>query len=258
MPKVDGCYARLTLDGEGRIASVVSRSGESLREASDLIGILAGPPDSVLHGELEAHTEAGNRASSRGWRNVHLFDCTRLQSRDVSTESYSSRYGMLHAMQAAIECEGLTETFSVDESGNAHDKGTGRFVVPAPRNIRRLPIVQLARGAGAAESLWSSFVQSEGGEGLVAVRLDAPAGARGAKRKIKQTETLDCVVVSFDARAATLCHEGTFFVVAAANLQLVRGAVVEVACDGWYESGTAPRFPRIVRERTDLRSYRTN
>src|SRR3990167_11218694 len=60
-PKHDGAYARVSLDRRGRISNVLSRAGSPIREAADLVGILAGPPDSVLHGELESHTEAGNR-----------------------------------------------------------------------------------------------------------------------------------------------------------------------------------------------------
>jgi hypothetical protein len=30
------------------------------------------------------------------------------------------------------------------------------------------------------------------------------------------------------------------------------GAVVEVAHDGWYESGAQPRFARLVRRRHDV------
>jgi hypothetical protein len=51
-PKVDSCYARVTLDSTGRISNVVSRKGEPLRDAADLVGVLAGPPNGV-HRELE-------------------------------------------------------------------------------------------------------------------------------------------------------------------------------------------------------------
>lgn len=252
MKKIDGCYARVTLGANGCITSIVSRSGAELSEARELLGIHAGPADSVLHGELECHTEAGNRiASERGWRLLHLFDVTRYAGADVSGDPFGKRYGLLHQAQAAIELAGLANEWTVDGNGDAHSKTSGRFVTPAPQDVRRLPIVQLARGADAAKQLWSSFVESERGEGLVAVRLDAPAGVRNAKRKVKATETLDCYVVSSVGRAARLAHEGCIFVVSASGLQLVPGACVEVACDGWYENGSGPRFARIIRERTD-------
>lgn len=254
MPKVDGVYARVSLDRRGRIANVLARSGSPLREASDLIGILAGPPDSVLHGELEAHTEAGNRLSSlRGWRALHLFDATRIGGTDVSARAFADRYGMLHAAQAEIELAGRRNPWVNDDQGDAHDSRTGRYCQRIPRDIRRLPIIPLARGIGAADRLWREHV-APGGEGLVAVRLDAPARARGAKRKIKATDTLDCRVLSCDAGAARLEYGGRIFVTSARGRwsSLAPGDVVEIACDGWYERDATPRFARIVRVRADL------
>jgi hypothetical protein len=256
-PKIDGIYTRVTLDRRGRIANVLDRGGKPIREARDLIGITAGAPDSVLHAELEAHTEAGNRiAAARGWRALHLFDCTRFAGRDVRGEAYQDRYGMLHRMQAELECTGTArrKPWSVDDQGDAHDRG-GRYCKQVPRDLRRLPIVPLARGASGARELWDSFVEREGGEGLVAVRLDAPAGARGAKRKIKNGGTLDATVLGVENGVAELAWRTLTFLVSARGriaADLVPGAIVEVATDGWYESSTTPRFARIVRRRTDL------
>lgn len=251
-PKIDGCYADVALDGAGRIASVTSRTGLALPQAADLIGILAGAPDSRLAGELEAHTEAGNAAAAaRGWRALHLFDCIRFDGRDVSGESYAVRYGHLHRGQSLVESDGLARDLSLtrDRAGDVHDVATGRYSARPPRDLRRLPIVPLARGASAAADLWRSHVETGGGEGLVAVRLDAPAGRRGSKHKIKATDTLDCVVVRADARAAEVRTFGRRFVVGTTTAPRV-GQVIEVAHDGYYASG-APRFPRVVRARAD-------
>lgn len=255
-PKVDGVYARISLDQRGRVSNVLSRAGRPLAEARDLLGIVAGAPDSVLHGELEAHTEAGNRAALRGWRCVHVFDVTRANGRDVSAAPYTQRYGVLHEMQAAIELDGRARvrSWTVDAGGAAHSATTGRFVRAIPRDLRRFPIVPLARGFGAGEQLWLEHVERGGGEGLVAVRLDAAAGARGGKRKIKATDTLDVVVIASDGRAAIVGFAGHTFAVASSGAMYAAGEVLEVAHDGWYENATVPRFARVVRRRLDLAS----
>ncbi len=251
-PKIDGTYARVTLDGRGRVLRVMSRSGSPLQAAADLVGIIAGPPDSVLHGELEAHTEAGVRhANTRGWAALHLFDASRLDGRDVSREPYAARYGALHRAQAQLEDrgDGRRCDWTDDATGRHHAARDGRFVAAIPRDLRRLPIVPMARGRAAGESLWRSHVEVGGGEGLVAVRLDAPLGARGAKRKIKATDTIDAVCVASTPGGSTLSYAGQTFAVGSV-CQV--GAVVEVAHDGWYESAAVPRFPRVLRSRDDL------
>jgi hypothetical protein len=253
MPKLDGCYARVALGDAGQIVSVTSRSGCVLREADDLIGVVAGAPSSVLHGELEAHTEAGIAAArDRGWRALHLFDVTVADGRDLSSVPYTDRYGALHAMQALIEQrgDGRVEPMVLDRTGRRHDEA-GRFSPFTPRDLRRLPIVALHRGAGAAEQLWTDHVERNNGEGIVAVRLDAPVSARGAKRKVKQSDTIDVVVMRFDARVAEVAHGGKSFLVSCSGLELAPGQVVEVKHDGAYASGE-PRFARIVRQRRDL------
>lgn len=252
LEKIDGCYARVSLDRRGRISSVLSRAGSPLADARDLLGVLAGPPDSVFAGELEAHTEAGNRlASCRGWRALHLFDCSRYAGRSVEALPFTDRYGLLHQAQAEIELAGRVNPWVNDDQGDAHDARTGRYTRRIPRDIRRLPVVALARGKGAGEALWRSFVEVGGGEGLVAARLDAPLGKRGAKIKIKATDTLDCRVIAVDARTALLEYAGRMFTVGATE-PLSVGSMVEVAHDGWYESASTPRFARVVRRRTDL------
>lgn len=254
MPKIDGVYARVSLDRRGRIANVLSRAGAPLVEARELVGILAGPRDSVFHGELEAHTEAGNRAAGiRGWRVLHLFDVTRFDGRDVTPLCYAGRYGLLHQAQAELELLGRSNPWTIDDNGDSHDARSGRFMRPVPRDLRRLPIVPLARGRGAGAQLWREHVDLAGGEGVVAVRLDAPARARGAKRKVKASDTIECVVVAAGGGAAQLEYGGHLFAVSARGRELAAGDVVEVLVDGWYESSVTPRFARVVRIRHDLR-----
>jgi hypothetical protein len=249
-PKHDGAYARVSLDRRGRIANVLARSGLPLRDAADLIGVLAGPPDSVLHGELEAHTEAGNRiAQTRGWRALHLFDVTRHAGRDCSWLAYGDRYDLMRRDRDQLEQAGVTNPWIVDDQGDAHDTRTGRYVKATPRNWTRLPIVPLVRNGAA---LWREHVELGGGEGLVAVRLDAPARKRGAKRKIKQSDTIDATVVAVDARAAMLSYRGHMFAVSSRAGLCSVGDVVEVKHDGWYERSVIPRFARITRVRRDL------
>lgn len=251
-PKIDGCYARVSLDRRGRISNVLARSGSPIREASDLIGVLAGQPDSVLHGELEAHTEAGNRISAvRGWRALHLFDVTRHAGRDAAWMTYADRYSLLLRDRDQLLEAGTANPWVTDDQGDAHDPRTGRYCKATPRDVRRLPLVPLHRNGS---ELWQSFVERDGGEGLVAVRLDAPARARGGKRKIKATDTIDCVVIKVESGCAMLTYRGHSFVVSARGATCRTGDVVEVKHDGWYERSVTPRFARIVRQRTDLRA----
>lgn len=257
--KVDGAYVRVTTDRRGCIATLMLRSGEvvSTREADGLVGLALGLPDSVLHGELTSHTESGIRERQLlGYAAIHVFDASRMLGRSVAQLGYCERYGWLHRWQADVECYGEIprgDWWNTDDEGNAHDPATGRFVRPVPRDLRRLPIVPLHRGKGAGEQLWASYVEREGGEGIVAVRLDAPLGAKNAKRKIKRSETLDVRIVEVGARAVRVEWRGHVFVVSAAKkAQLAVGEVWEMVADGWYETSVTPRFARLVRRRDDL------
>lgn len=259
--KIDGCYARVTLDDGGRVARVQSRSGELLPAAAELRGIVAGPPGSVLHGELEAHTEAGIAAAARrGWAALHLFDVTQHVGVDVGGLPYAERYALLHRGQALLETDGpgRVRSWSEDERGAAHD-AAGRYCRAVPRDLRRFPIVPLVRGRAGRRELWRS-VELQGAEGAVAVRLDAKAGARAAKRKVKVSDTIDGLVVeagreAIRVRASLRDDSGAgprrrvieFVMPGRAAV----GEVVEVRADGWYATGL-PRFPRLVRSRPDL------
>lgn len=257
-PKVDGVYARISTDRAGRIVTLLHRSGApvSVADAGGLYGLSIGLPDAVLHAELEAGTEAGRRAAaSRGWTAAHLFDCSRLLGRSVASLPYSERYGWLHRWQAQVESDGTIardDWWQLDEQGDAHDPATGRYCRAVPRDLRRLPVLELGRGAGAGQRLWQSVVSRGGGEGLVAVRLDAQLGARGSKRKIKCTDNIDAVVVAVFGRVATCSYAGTLFSLRVGASPVRVGQVVEVAHDGWYESSATLRFARLVRSRPDL------
>lgn len=267
-PKFDGCYAEARTDAAGRLASVVSRAGRELPEAADLLGILAGPPGSVLVGELDAHTEAGIAATAaRGFANLHLFDCLALAGTDLRARPYAERWGALHRAQSAVEGDGAgrLETWRDDAAGDALTLGrprcptTGRRVARVPRDLRRLPIVPLLRSEADARELWRD-VEAGALEGLVAVRLDARAGARDGKVKIKVTDTIDArVVATSPGVLRVVTRSGTTqrawrarpeFVIQSRGGE-VPGQVVEVAHHGYYRSGE-PRFARVVRTRKDL------
>ncbi len=246
-PKVDGCYARVSTDSRGAVVRVLSRTGAEL--ATDLLGCLTGAPLATLHGEVEAHTEAGLRAvATRGWSVCHLFDATSIAGTSLAHLPYSERRAALFRAQAQAD---QVSPWERDGQGDHHD-ATGRYCRPVPRDHRRFPVVPQVQGHAGARDLWRQHVELGGGEGLVAVRLDAPARARGAKRKIKATDDLTCTVVEASGGAALLAYASVRFAVAAGRWHLEPGQLVDVACDGWYETATAPRFARITRVRVDL------
>lgn len=253
--KVDGIYATVTTDRRGRVANAITRAGEVLGP-----GALAAyrgvswAPDSVLACELELWTEAARRTvEARGYAIAHAFDAIRVAGRDVSRETYRARRDALMRAQVALELGGRDRPWTDDAQGDAHDAGTGRYCSRVPRGWRRVQIVEQVPVA-RLDQAWDEWVQREGGEGLVAVRLDAQLGARGAKRKIKNTSEIDCVVVSFDSGAAQLWWTGaarSIVVSLSPNRALTVGEVVEVRHDGFTDAGE-PRFARIVRRRPDL------
>jgi len=245
-PKIDGCYARVSTDREGRAVRILGRNGREIIGARDLLGTHTGLRNAVLCGEWDGGTEAGRRATARrGYSAIHVFDLAMLAGQVVHSWEFARRH-------ACLTGRALTrwDLWTVDAEGRAHERTTGRFVRPVPVDGRRWPIVPLESNCGA---LWRDYVDREGGEGLVAVRLDAPLGARNAKRKIKATDTIDATVTEVGKRAAQLVWRGHTFVVSArGSMGLKVGDVVEVAHDGFYEAGATPRFARIARRRDDL------
>jgi hypothetical protein len=254
-PKVDGCYARAHLDRRGRIERVLGRAGAELGRdlVGHLLGAFVGWPDSVLVGELEAHTEAGNRAAAaRGWRALHLFDCVRAGGRYAGREPYRARRDLLWRMQSEVVNLGCELPWYEDDHG-ARSRATGRWARAVPTDWRLTPIVA-QRPASHARAAWEEWGPDSGAEGLVAVNLEAELGTRGSKRKVKRTDTLDAVVVAAGPGALTVEWAGRLVTVAAgaaADARIRVGEVVELACEGFYDSDL-PRFARLVRQRPDL------
>jgi len=257
-PKIDGCYAELELDAAGRVAAVRSRTGRAIgADLHQLDGELLGAPHSVLVGELEAHTEAGIRAASalpRARPHVHLFDVLQVGRIPVGDLAYSHRRDALRRMRAELEAADLARPWTRDRTRRAHGD-SGRFVVALEHGWRRAPIVEQwpAHRAGQA---WREVVELGGGEGLVAVRLDAPIGRRGAKTKCKQSHDIDCVVAEVShstARMVWTAAGRSFLVARAARAarDVEVGQVWTVRSDGWYDDG-APKFPRLTSIRRDL------
>lgn len=253
--KRDGAYARVHLDARGRISSLFSRSGQPFPAAqwADLRGAMVGAPHAELVGELDAHTEAGVAAAARDGLRVHLFDVIHDGRRRLVDQPYRERYRALLSMQLAAACR-AEDSWWRDEDHGTRDRATGRWSRQAlgPGGVALAPPLELHRPA-AARQLWERALAGEL-EGLVVVALDAPLGARRAKRKVKPRETLDARVVAVDQRAAIVEAGRVRFVVSARSSEdreLAPGAVVEVAHEGWYASGV-PRFARILRTRSDL------
>jgi ATP-dependent DNA ligase len=252
--KSDGAYVQLHLDGQGRIERALSRSGLPFPRAlvGHMLGAVVGAPDAVLVGELEAHTEAGNRAAEiRGWRAVHLFDCIRVGRAYLAREPYHARRDALLRSQSWAECYGPARTFERDSGGRPHDKTSGRFCRRAPRDWQLTPVAEQL-SPGAAAELWQRAEVGQA-EGLVAVALDAAIGRRRGKLKCKPTTTLDATVVATSKGAARVVWRGYSFAISAVGRQLAVGDVVELAIDGWSERSVQPKCARVVRVREDLR-----
>lgn len=255
-PKVDGCYATVHLDRAGRVERIRSRAAVEFK-VPELLGAFLGWPDSVLVAELEYGTEWSTRTvATRGHRVLHVHDVLRAGGRYVGREPYHVRRDLAWRMQSEVVNLAPEVPWTRDDQGSAHDRLTGRFVSGTPTDFRLAPIVpQLP--ASRIDHAWSQWGPDAGGEGLVAVNLDAPVGAGGAKKKVKREDDIDCVVVSVGRNAARLVYGGHAFVVSAAGRQRpCSGEIWTVRCAGWYEGSATPRFPRLVRRREDLMGFR--
>ena len=254
-PKHDGQYVHVHLDARGRIERILARSGAPVHRGmvSHLLGAFVGWPGAVLAGELEAHTERGNAAAeSRGYRLVHLFDCIRAENgRYMGREPYRARRDALLRMQS--EVVNLAPRLPwARENGLRGRCASGRYCRAVPTDWRLTPVTEQLPVARAGE-LWDRAIAGEA-EGLVVVALDAPLGRRGSKRKVKPVETLDAVVEQVDATGYILRLRGgreVFAVGPRRDLDVSVGSVVEVAHEGWYDTGV-PRFARVLRGRADL------
>jgi hypothetical protein len=235
-PKVDGIYVRLFLDGRGRVAGAATRAGLEVHR-SQLDGILGqriGWPLAELVGELVAC----------GQPLVHLFDCVHDGRRSLTGDPYHARRDALWRMQSDVEC-------ASPRPEGPRDARTGRYAARRLTGWRVAPIVPQAP-LSALERLWGEVVVEGDGEGLVAVNLDAPAGARASKLKIKPWEGLDCDVVGVARTTVTCLWRGSPFVVARRWHEPAVGDVVEVRHSGWYAGGQTPKWPSLVRVRRDM------
>ena len=252
-PKIDGMFVHLHTNDDGRIWRVTSRTGRVVDERIHrLTGERVGARWSVLCGELEAHTEAGRLAAESrpgGLPRVHLFDALEVCARSLRGEPYRARRYALCEMHYGLQDGDDGNAFAVDRMGQAYDRRNGRWCPRLESGWRRAPVVPQAP-VSEAERLWDEYV-SPGGEGLVVVAMDAPAGARQAKLKIKPRDTLDCVVVDADSKRAVLRSFGREFAVGCGNRTLRPGQVWSVAHEGYYADGT-PRFARLSAPRVDL------
>lgn len=251
-PKHDGVYARIVLDGRGLISQISSRARRPFgcENSRSLIGVYAGAPDSVLHGELESSTECGlASAANRGWPLIQVFDCSRLNGRDISRHGYGERRDALMRMHAQLQQDDTDRDWWQDKHGCVHHEKTGRFTRPIPRGWRRVPIVE-QWGMNKFGEQWRN-IELTGGEGLVLVNTKAPLGARGSKLKLKKEDTTDARVLRTDDRRVLLDSHGVVFGCPVGSWVLEQGEMVELTSNGFYSSGI-PRHPRIKRMRTDL------
>ena len=245
--KHDGCYVRVETGHNGKVKGIYSRTGRRIK--SELFGAKIFDGAAILHGELEAHTEAGIQAAQdRGYELVHLFDVNhdgpykerlerlwRGQSRIASSDNIAWRGDRKGATYA-------------DEYGDLRDINNHRYVSKVPLDFRRFPITK-TYDISLASTLWDR-AKADDIEGFVVCNMDARLGQRGGKRKVKPVDHLDCVVSVTSARVARVRTFGTSFFVSCIGLKLEVGDQVEVRHNGWYKSG-APRFPRIVRKRAE-------
>ena len=252
-PKVDGAYCHVSTDTRGRIAHVLLRGG---REApahlvADLIGQDVRAPRSVFAGELDGFTEAGLRRLERqgGSANIHLFDCIRYDGEYLARRPYRYRYGALQhtAAQMELACNG--RRYIEDRNQRAHND-RGRFVRQQLTTWRRLPVVPLWHPR-ELEDRWAEEVDENGGEGLVAVNVEARLGQRRSKLKLKRTDTLDAVVVEMGPRNTLVEWAGRLFTTGVGPRGYDVGSVVELTCNGFGADG-APRHARISRVRSEM------
>jgi hypothetical protein len=250
---------------------VLARNGNDLlTQLPEFTGLRIGLADSVLQAEAELWTESAKRnRKARGYTALHLFDVSRFRNEYVARQSFESRRSLLYRWRE--EAASVRSVREVPFGDRWRARRSGKIVRSAAENLALLPLVPLAQGAGGAADLWRSHVEVGGGEGLVAVRLDAPMGKRSSKLKLKKTHSIDAVVIERDRTAAILMWAGNVFTVSCQgrkNESIKAGDVVEIVCEGVYEdadSTTAgrrrvdsvgarmmPRFPRIVRVRPDL------
>lgn len=252
-PKIDGMYVTISLDREGRVGQVATRSGAWLPRSvvGHLVGERIGRPLSILAGELEAHTDRGRAAAAvHGARLVHLFDCLRDGAEDLAARPYRERRDRLYRGFAAAADEAPAPDRDRVAGRRTRLRSSGRYAGEAMSGTLLTPIVPQVSIARASD-LWDRALAGDL-EGLVVVDLRAPAG-RG-KRKVKPSDTIDAVCESVSRSGAVMRVRGssqTFAIGHRAGVTLRDGATYECEAEGRYATG-ALRFARVVRERADL------
>jgi hypothetical protein len=251
-PKLDGQYACAHTDAAGVVFAVTSRTGRELD--SDLVGVRLDAPHAVIAGELTAHTEHGIAERARaGAEHLHAFDLLQLDGRCLASRPYQQRLDALQRARGLGLYRRDDRTWQDDDRGDAHDSG-GRYTRRIRDGWGRVPVVPTL-ALSEAEGLLERAKSPDRGfvEGAVLVRLDAPAGARRAKVKLKPADGLDCVVISSTRKRAILhwLPMDLYFSTGSAGKLLSPGQLVEVQHEGFHGDG-APRFPRIYRVRSDL------
>lgn len=246
-PKIDGGYATVHTGADGSILRAISRTGAawSLRD----LALVRTIPNAVLCAEIERHTEAAKAARrARGFDVLHLFDAVSIGGRDLSGEAYAVRYQEIARAIALAEGTG-GELAKVAGQRRAE---SGRYTHAAPADVRRTPLVEMLAGRDGFDELWRQFVERGDGEGLVAVDLRAPIGKRGAKRKIKLTDTVSARLTPARGGgqiADVFAYGRTFSVYMPTWAKF--GDIVDISHNGFYGTGE-PRFARVARRRLDL------
>lgn len=92
--KHDGHWAEVTTDADGKITTIIGRSGSKFEglNVSGLIGYPLGIPSSIFIAELEAGTEAANRINVKvGFKRLHVFDAVQVYGQNVRRLTYEKR-----------------------------------------------------------------------------------------------------------------------------------------------------------------------
>jgi hypothetical protein len=208
-----------------RSGALVSGSDGHGGLLDDVRGLQIGlPAGSVLCGELMAHTPAALRWSEAhaGRIGVVLFDVLRVGAESVAARPYRERYEILSQLADRLD----------DDARQ---------------------VVEVARSWCCHLSARFDEVVSRGGEGLVLIDPDAPAGS--GKWKLKRSDTLDARVVELlpdEGVARVLVNGLDPFTVSTPPFPVRVGDVVEVAHVGWYDGTWTPRHAHAVRPRPDL------
>lgn len=151
--KHDGHWAEVTIDDDGKIRRITSRSGTTFggSHTAGLIGIQTSLKSSVLIAELEAGTEAANKKSDGRCRRLHVFDIVKLLGQDTTSLLYEQRRAL------------LTRAFST-------------VLVDHPQ-------ILLVRQVESGFSAFFDDVHLSGGEGLVLKRRGRPYRRIGSDGK---------------------------------------------------------------------------